>query len=89
MLRPLTLYLVERRRRDNINEQIHELAVLVHELNTVYAPTPESVVTSPLSNSKPVKGVVLRRSVEYLRMLRAKLEEQTSREERLGKHFGL
>ena len=49
---------VERRRRDNINEKIQELATLLPE----YAG-----LSTDAGAPKPNKGVILRRSVEFLR----------------------
>ncbi|KAG1450828.1 hypothetical protein G6F56_008240 [Rhizopus delemar] len=51
---------VERRRRDNINDRIHELCTLLPE-NTL-----ENVNTG---QNKPNKGVILKKSVEHMRFL--------------------
>ncbi|TPX30902.1 hypothetical protein SmJEL517_g05645 [Synchytrium microbalum] len=48
---------VERRRRDNINEKIQELATLLPEYSSLHSD----------GTTKPNKGVILRRSVEYMR----------------------
>ena len=80
---------VERRRRDNINEQIQELAALVPNsllgLNaSIQSPRTDNGVptTAP---QKPNKGMVLRKSVEYIQMLKSLLEEKTEREQLMGK----
>ncbi|KAJ1655619.1 hypothetical protein IWQ61_004664 [Dispira simplex] len=57
---------VERRRRDNINEKIQELCVLL----------PENYTEGP---GKPNKGVILRRSVEYIRQLQQLVQQQNQR----------
>ncbi len=49
---------VERRRRDHINEKIQELASLLPEFPTD-------------AQNKPNKGVILKRSVDYLRHIHA------------------
>ncbi|KAL1922524.1 uncharacterized protein VTP21DRAFT_10063 [Calcarisporiella thermophila] len=56
---------VERRRRDNINEKIQELSSLL----------PEGFVET----SRPNKGIILRRSVDYIRVLQQQLHQQASR----------
>ncbi|KAJ3120485.1 hypothetical protein HK098_004573 [Nowakowskiella sp. JEL0407] len=57
---------VERRRRDNINEKIQELATLLPDLAND-------------TQNKPNKGVILRRSVDYIRYIQSytlKLEQR-------------
>lgn len=54
---------VERRRRDNINEKIHELSSLLPEVST------------DIQN----KGAILRRSVEYIKMMQALASRQQER----------
>ncbi|KAG0052701.1 hypothetical protein BGZ83_002220 [Gryganskiella cystojenkinii] len=61
---------VERRRRDNINEKIQELATLLPE---VYVDTA----------NKPNKGVILRKSVDYIRHLQQLVASQTNRNQEL------
>ncbi|KAJ3037245.1 hypothetical protein HDV00_001877 [Rhizophlyctis rosea] len=57
---------VERRRRDNINEKIQELATLLPEFQAD-------------AQNKPNKGVILRRSVEYIRQMQQFAERQVER----------
>ncbi|KAJ2077818.1 Cell morphogenesis protein PAG1 [Coemansia sp. RSA 988] len=57
---------VERRRRDNINDRIQELYMLL----------PESMIDL---NMKPNKGVILKKSVEYIRQLQQALQSQNAR----------
>lgn len=64
------LYIVERRRRDNINEKIQELSTLL----------PECYVDSA---NKPNKGVILRKSVDYIRHLQQLVASQANRNQEL------
>ncbi|OAJ39476.1 hypothetical protein BDEG_23316 [Batrachochytrium dendrobatidis JEL423] len=57
---------VERRRRDHINEKIHELSNLLPEF------------ASDIQN-KPNKGVILRRSVDYIRHMQLFAAKQMER----------
>ncbi|KAG0036997.1 hypothetical protein BGZ82_003325 [Podila clonocystis] len=57
---------VERRRRDNINEKIQELSTLL----------PDCYVDAA---NKPNKGVILRKSVDYIRHLQQLVASQTNR----------
>lgn len=76
---------MERRRRDNINEQIQELSTLVSELGSSHLVRPDAgSVTGAIGNSKPNKGSVLRKSVEYIRMLKLMVDEKSEREKLLG-----
>ncbi|KAF9416779.1 hypothetical protein BGZ94_010116 [Podila epigama] len=61
---------VERRRRDNINEKIQELSTLL----------PECYVDSA---NKPNKGIILRKSVDYIRHLQQLVASQASRNQEL------
>ncbi|KAK3815581.1 MAG: helix-loop-helix DNA-binding domain-containing protein [Linnemannia elongata] len=61
---------VERRRRDNINEKIQELSTLL----------PEIYVDSA---NKPNKGVILRKSVDYIRHLQQLVTSQNNRNQEL------
>ncbi|KAF9316425.1 hypothetical protein BG003_002008 [Podila horticola] len=61
---------VERRRRDNINEKIQELSTLL----------PECYVDSA---NKPNKGVILRKSVDYIRHLQQLVASQANRNQEL------
>jgi len=67
---------VERRRRDNINEKIHELSTLIpeHILNPNNGEGPVG---------KPNKGIILRRSVEYIKHLQALVEKQEAKNKEL------
>lgn len=67
---------VERRRRDNINEKIHELSTLIpeHILNPNNGEGPVS---------KPNKGIILRKSVEYIKHLQALVEKQEAKNKEL------
>ncbi|KAJ2781240.1 Cell morphogenesis protein PAG1 [Coemansia javaensis] len=57
---------VERRRRDNINDRIQELYQLLPEAMTDI-------------NVKPNKGVILKKSVEYIHQLQQALQSQNAR----------
>ncbi|KAF9207117.1 hypothetical protein BGZ49_001165, partial [Haplosporangium sp. Z 27] len=61
---------VERRRRDNINEKIQELSTLL----------PDIYVDSA---NKPNKGVILRKSVDYIRHLQQLVSSQATRNQEL------
>ncbi|KAF9286398.1 hypothetical protein BGZ68_002925 [Mortierella alpina] len=61
---------VERRRRDNINEKIQELSTLL----------PDCYVDAA---NKPNKGVILRKSVDYIRHLQQLVASQTNRNQEL------
>ncbi|KAF9968916.1 hypothetical protein BGZ65_012499, partial [Modicella reniformis] len=61
----------ERRRRDNINEKIQELSTLL----------PDCYIDAV--NSKPNKGVILRKSVDYIRHLQQLVATQSSRNQEL------
>lgn len=84
---------VERRRRDNINEKIQELAAII-PLEFMTPPTaihsgspPHS--TSPATHHAPDgtikhnKGVILRKSVDYIRSLQDVVKESQRRTRRL------
>ena len=85
---------VERRRRDNINEKIQELAAIIPDEFM----TPSSIIhegaSPPLSASpsthhapdgtiKHNKGVILRKSVDYIRSLQDVVKESQRRTRRL------
>jgi len=57
---------VERRRRDNINEKIQELATLL----------PDNMLDS---NNRPNKGSILRKSVDYIRQLQQQVEHLSAK----------
>ncbi|GBB94725.1 hypothetical protein RclHR1_02400021 [Rhizophagus clarus] len=61
---------VERRRRDNINEKIQELSTLLPDLYVDSA-------------NKPNKGVILRKSVDYIRLLQSMIEQERNRNVKL------
>ncbi|PKY32103.1 HLH-domain-containing protein [Rhizophagus irregularis] len=61
---------VERRRRDNINEKIQELSTLLPDLYVDSA-------------NKPNKGVILRKSVDYIRRLQSMVEQERNRNVKL------
>ncbi|KAI9596608.1 helix-loop-helix DNA-binding domain-containing protein [Syncephalis fuscata] len=61
---------VERRRRDNINEKIQELAILLPDCNA-----------DP--NNKPNKGAILRKSVDYIRRVQQVMHQQNQRNQEL------
>ncbi|KAL1924482.1 uncharacterized protein VTP21DRAFT_4136 [Calcarisporiella thermophila] len=59
---------VERRRRDNINEKIQELSSLL----------PENFL-----DGKPNKGIILKKSVDYIKTLQMQLQKQAARNREL------
>ncbi|KAI8051603.1 hypothetical protein BDF22DRAFT_744610 [Syncephalis plumigaleata] len=61
---------VERRRRDNINEKIQELALLLPDCSN-----------DP--NNKPNKGAILRKSVDYIRRVQQIMHQQNQRNQEL------
>jgi cob(I)alamin adenosyltransferase len=64
----LFLYsLVERRRRENINERIQELGTLLPE-----------IMAEP-ANNKPNKGAILRHSVDHIRQLQQQVQSYSQR----------
>ncbi|ORY78111.1 helix-loop-helix DNA-binding domain-domain-containing protein [Protomyces lactucae-debilis] len=83
---------VERRRRDNINESIQELSHIVPAtmLGTAapqtHSPPPQAspVGGNTVPAAKPNKGVVLRKSIEYIGMLRSELDRRNERVRVLG-----
>lgn len=81
--------IVERRRRDNINESIQELSIIVPASMLVSGaaqspPQHASPAGGQAQPGKPNKGVVLRKSIEYIRLLRAQTERQRERMGLLG-----
>lgn len=62
---------MERRRRDNINDRIHELCSLLPE-NAL-----ENISVGP--NNKPNKGVILKKSVEHMRQLQQQVQSYHQR----------
>src|SRR5271156_603764 len=84
---------VERRRRDNINEKIQELAAIIPE-EFMTPPSAVHGASSPLSASpathhapdgtiKHNKGVILRKSVDYIRSLQDVVKDTQRRARRL------
>ncbi|KAF9579570.1 hypothetical protein BGW38_004120 [Lunasporangiospora selenospora] len=61
---------VERRRRDNINEKIQELSTLL----------PDCYIDT---SNKPNKGMILRKSVDYIRHLQQLVASQSTRNQEL------
>jgi Helix-loop-helix DNA-binding domain len=85
---------VERRRRDNINEKIQELAAIIPDEFMTPAGMMHGGASSPLSASpathhapdgtiKHNKGVILRKSVDYIRSLQDVVKESQRRARRL------
>lgn len=83
---------VERRRRDNINEKIQELASIIPD--EFMTPPHALTASSPLGASpsthhapdgtvKHNKGVILRKSVDYIRSLQDVVKESQRRARRL------
>ncbi|KAI0253379.1 helix-loop-helix DNA-binding domain-containing protein [Lactifluus subvellereus] len=103
---------VERRRRDNINEKISELATLIPEstTQTPTSPTHDDVLLGNLipegaaqagtgedsgksegageSSVKANKGMILRKSVEYIRYLQQLVMAQANRNRELEDQIG-
>lgn len=71
---------VERRRRDNINEKIQELATLVSK-NPFKDKIKSNTDIKNINNTdfKPNKGEILRKSVDYIRYLENHINELNSR----------
>lgn len=67
--------IVERRRRDNINDRIQELCTLLPETAL------ESTSIGP--NNKPNKGAILRKSVDHIRQLQQEVHSYHQRVEQL------
>jgi hypothetical protein len=84
---------VERRRRDNINEKIQELAAIIPEefmmpasgLIGTSSPLSASPAThhAPDGTVKHNKGIILRKSVDYIRSLQDVVKESQRRTRRL------
>jgi hypothetical protein len=84
---------VERRRRDNINEKIQELAAIIppefmtpptaiHGASPPHAASP-ATHHAPDGTIKHNKGVILRKSVDYIRSLQDVVKESQRRARRL------
>jgi hypothetical protein len=67
------IYLLTSRRRDNINERINDLATLL----------PDIVSEMNAGHPKPNKGLILRRSVDYIKHVQGLLLRQNERIEEL------
>ncbi|QRV82099.1 helix loop helix DNA-binding domain protein [Ceratobasidium sp. AG-Ba] len=81
---------VERRRRDNINEKISELSTLIPEclLSENPAPTKDDVLGAvdeegTKEGPKANKGMILRKSVDYIKYLQQLVRAQASRNREL------
>lgn len=84
---------VERRRRDNINEKIQELAAIIpdefmtpaSQIHGASSPLSASPAThhAPDGTIKHNKGVILRKSVDYIRSLQDVVKEAQRRQRRL------
>ncbi|KAG9124613.1 hypothetical protein FRC07_010942 [Ceratobasidium sp. 392] len=83
---------VERRRRDNINEKISELSTLIPECLLSDAPTPTTGKDDVLGavdeeggkeGPKANKGMILRKSVDYIKYLQQLVRAQASRNREL------
>ncbi|KAI9475858.1 MAG: hypothetical protein EXX96DRAFT_484936 [Benjaminiella poitrasii] len=71
--------LVERRRRDNINERIQELCSLLPETYLFEGGSSNSNTT----NNKPNKGFILKKSVDHIRQLQQEVQTYHKRVEEL------
>jgi len=83
---------VERRRRDNINEKISELSTLIPECLLTDAPAPATGKDDVLGavdeeggkeGPKANKGMILRKSVDYIKYLQQLVRAQASRNREL------
>src|SRR6266516_91342 len=85
---------VERRRRDNINEKIQELAAIIPDefmtpSSMIHGGTSPPLSGSPATHHAPDgtikhnKGVILRKSVDYIRSLQDVVKESQRRARRL------
>ncbi|KAG9091654.1 hypothetical protein FRC06_000479 [Ceratobasidium sp. 370] len=83
---------VERRRRDNINEKISELSTLIPECLLTDGPTPTGGKDDVLGavdeeggkeGPKANKGMILRKSVDYIKYLQQLVRAQASRNREL------
>ncbi|KAJ1934938.1 hypothetical protein EC988_008648, partial [Linderina pennispora] len=63
--------LVERRRRDNINDRIQDLYTLL----------PETMIDA---NTKPNKGIILKKSVDYIRQMQQLVHSLAQQIQELG-----
>ncbi|CAE6505469.1 unnamed protein product [Rhizoctonia solani] len=80
---------VERRRRDNINEKISELSTLIPECLLSETPTTKDDILGPVDEEgtregpKANKGMILRKSVDYIKYLQQLVRAQASRNREL------
>ena len=72
-----SIFLVERRRRFNINDRIKELGTLLPKQNEQYY----EIVRDVRQN----KGSILKASVDYIRLLRREREKKASLEDKYKK----
>ena len=70
---------IERKRRDNINEKIQELGTIIPR--TFFEDSKEK--SSGTKDGRPNKGQILTKSVEYIRYLQDKIDEQNKLENEL------
>lgn len=71
--------MVERRRRDNINEKIQELGALIPEILLTSGNSGEDIGPG----GKPNKGMILRKSVEYIKHLQVLVNQHSQRSKEL------
>lgn len=69
--------LVERRRRENINERIQELGTMLPE--SMLEELASSVNANGGNNNKPNKGAILRKSVDHIRILQQEVTNYKQR----------
>lgn len=69
-------HLVERRRRENINERIQELGTMLPETMLEEL---ASVNMNGNNNNKPNKGAILRKSVDHIRILQQEVTNHRQR----------
>jgi hypothetical protein len=81
------LLLVERRRRENINDRIHELGCLLPEAMleeiTNGSHSPSASPGGPNTAAKPNKGAILRKSVDHIRLLQQEVQQYQHRVKKL------
>jgi hypothetical protein len=76
---------VERRRRENINDRIHELGCLLPEsmLDEITNGSPSASPGGPNPATKPNKGAILRKSVDHIRLLQQEVQQYQHRVKKL------
>jgi hypothetical protein len=78
-----TYFVVERRRRENINERIQELGTLLPESML------EEITVNIGNDTKPNKGAILRKSVDHIRLLQQQVIGYKQRIHELESQLGL